>query len=45
MADVMENEGPCYQFFFFLIFKLYNIVLVLPKIEMNPPQVYLCSPS
>ena len=30
---------------FFLIFKLYNIVLVLPNIEMNPPQVYLCSPS
>ena len=29
---------------FFLIlfyFKLYNIVLVLPNIEMNPPQVYL----
>ena len=34
-------------FFFFLnfIFKLYNIVLVLPNIEMNPPQVYMCSPS
>ena len=24
---------------------LYNIVLVLPNIEMNPPQVYMCSPS
>jgi len=35
-----------YLFFkFYFIFKLYNIVLVLPKIEMNPPQVYLCSPS
>ena len=32
-------------FFFNFIFKLYNIVLVLPNIEMNPPQVYLCSPS
>ena len=40
-------------FFFFLlfffnfifIFKLYKIVLVLPNIEMNPPQVYMCSPS
>ena len=32
-------------FFFFFILKLYNIVLVLPNIEMNPPQVYLCSPS
>ena len=27
------------------IFKLYNIVLVLPNIKMNPPQVYMCSPS
>ena len=39
-------------FFVFLLmllilffFKLYNIVLVLPNIKMNPPQVYLCSPS
>ena len=23
---------------------LYNIVLVLPYIDMNPPQVYMCSP-
>ena len=29
--------------FFFL--KLYIIVLVLPNIKMNPPQVYMCSPS
>ena len=28
--------------FFNFIFKLYNIVLVLPNIEMNPPQVYPC---
>ena len=28
--------------FFFL---LYNIVLVLPYINMHPPQVYTCSPS
>ena len=39
----------CYTFFFFslfsfIFFKLYNIVLVLPNIEMNPPQVYMCSP-
>ena len=36
-----------FVFYIFLnfIFKLYNIVLVLPNIEMNPPQVYLCSPS
>ena len=24
---------------FYFIFKLYNIALVLPNIEMNPPQV------
>ena len=36
----------CFSFFlFYFIFKLYNIVLVLPNIEMNPPQVYMCSPS
>ena len=32
----------CFSFFFkfYFIFKLYIIVLVLPNIEMNPPQVY-----
>ena len=34
-----------YYFYFYFIFKLYNIVLVLSNIEMNPPQVYMCSPS
>ena len=29
-------------FFFFL---LYNVVLVLPYINMHPPRVYTCSPS
>ena len=35
-------------FFFFnfiLFFKLYIIVLVLPNIKMNLPQVYMCFPS
>ena len=32
-------------FFFYFIFKLYIIVLVLPNIKTNPPQVYTCSPS
>ena len=44
----MNPVHICYYFFFFkfyFIFKLDNIVLVLPNIEMNPPQVYLCSPS
>ena len=37
---------PCpYNILFYFIFKLYNIVLVLPNIEMNLPQVYVCSPS
>ena len=31
-------------FNFYFIFKLYNIVLVLPNIKMNPPKVYMCSP-
>ena len=28
-------------FFLIFIFKLYIIVLVLPNIKMNPPQVYM----
>ena len=32
-------------FLFYFVFKLYIIVLVLPNIKMNPPQVYMCSPS
>ena len=36
----------CFFFFKFdFIFKLYNIVLVLPNIKMNPPQVHIRSPS
>ena len=34
-----------YLFILNFIFKLYNVVLVLPNIEMSPPQVYMCSPS
>ena len=30
---------------FILFLKLYIIVLVLPNIKMNPPQVYMCSPN
>ena len=44
-----QESSPTPQFnstnSFFFFFKLYNIVLVLPNIEMDPPQVYLCSPS
>ena len=43
---VMNPWGILFFFFFFyFIFKLYNIVLVLPNIEMNLPQVYMCFPS
>ena len=36
---------PLLFFLFYFIFKLYNIVLVLPNVKMNPPQVYPRSPS
>ena len=32
-------------FFKLIIFLLYNIVLVLQYMDMNPPRVYTCSPS
>ena len=47
-ADVgnLISGSSAFSFFkFYFIFKLYNIVLVLPYIEMNPPQAYMCSPS
>ena len=45
--EVMGPDAMIFIFFFFFnfIFKLYIIVLVLPNIKMNPPQVYMCSPS
>jgi len=47
---LQETIGMRFYFYlfifkFYFIFKLYNIVLVLPNIEMNPPQVYPHSPS
>ena len=41
------NGSRKFLFFFnfILFFKLYITVLVLPNIKMNPPQVYMCSPS
>ena len=38
-------ETYLYNICFLFYFSLYNIVLVLPYINMNPPQVYTCSPS
>ena len=46
--DEEGKMGLFLSFFFFkfyFIFKLYKIVLVLPNIKMNAPQVYMCSPS
>ena len=40
-----NRKDYLFIYLFYIIFKLYNIVLVLPNIKMNPPQVYLCSPS
>ena len=35
----------CSLYFIYLFFLLYNTVLVLPHIDMNPPQVYMSSQS
>ena len=46
-----DMKAFLYIFFLFVFllilfyFKLYKIVLVLPNIKMNLPQVYMCSPS
>ena len=37
--------NPSFFFQFYLFILLYNIVLVLPYIDMNLPWVYMCSPS
>ena len=42
LMQALSWPGFCFFFFFF---KLYKIVLVLPNIKINPPQVYMCSPS
>ena len=34
-----------FYFYLFIYFLLYNIVLVLPYINMNLPRLYTCSPS
>ena len=40
---LLKNNFPFSSpFFFNFIFKFYIIVLVLPNIKMNPPQVYMC---
>ena len=39
------HVGFFYLFYCYYYFLLHNIVLVLPHINMNLPQVYTCSPS
>ena len=34
-----------FSFLLLLLILLYNIVLVLPYINIHPPRVYMCSPS
>ena len=42
-SPLWMSPSPAFFFFFkfYFIFKLYIIVLVLPNIKMNPPQVYM----
>ena len=44
----LNSGSSAFSFFFFFLsffFLLYNIVLVLPYINMHSPWVYMCSPS
>ena len=44
MIKIQEVKKNTFLFLkFYFIFKLYIIVLVLPNIKMNPPQVYMCN--
>ena len=43
LADSFDHN--IFFYFFIIFFSLYNIVLVLPYINMHPPWVYTCSPS
>jgi len=50
LLHVISFFFPLFDRFFsllllLLLFLLYNIVLVLPYINMHPPRVYTCSPS
>ena len=46
-TEVVVVQLRSFFFFFFnyLFILLYNIVLVLPYIDLNPPWVHMCSPS
>ena len=42
---IFQHLKIMFFFLIFFFFLLYNIVLVLPYINMHPPRVYTCSPS
>ena len=51
-SEVLDIKSFFFFLMFYLFFKnvlllflLYNVVLVLPYINMHPPRVYTCSPS
>ena len=44
-GSILQTVFVSFLFFFLYFFKLYNIVLVLPYINMNLPQIYTCSQS
>ena len=45
-SSVHGMGSPFYFYFFsFIYWFIYSIVVVLPYIDMNPPWVYMCSPS
>ena len=45
MLPISIHSQPVFFSFFLNFFLLYNIVLVLPYINMNLPRVYTCSQS
>ena len=45
ISDNWHGLRIFFPIIFIYLFLLYNIVLVLPHIDMNPPWVYMCSPS
>ena len=44
LSRLVDSSSCCF-FVLFFFFLLYNIVLVLPYINMHPPWMYTCSPS
>ena len=43
--DLADSFDHNFFLFFYYFFSLYNVVLVLPYINMHPLRVYTCSPS